>query len=162
MERSYVGYPSNQSRHDRDGCAKLGSGCPRGGKTVMNRILKENATVPLFFAQTLIASLRDVGYNNTTSALCEHVDNAIEAGAKEIRIYFRQRGGKGSYEIDAAVYDNGQGMSPNVLKMATAFGGSMRYGNREGIGRFGMGMKTAALSMSPMMELYSWQEKSAF
>jgi Histidine kinase-, DNA gyrase B-, and HSP90-like ATPase len=53
-------------------------------------------------------------------------------------------------------------MSPNVLKMATAFGGSMRYGNREGIGRFGMGMKTAALGMSPMMELYSWQEKSAF
>jgi hypothetical protein len=135
---------------------------PRGGKTVMNRILKENATVPLFFAQTLIASLRDVGYNNTTSALCEHVDNAIEAGAKEIRIYFRQRGSKGSYEIDAAVYDNGRGMSPNVLKMSTSFGGSMRYGNREGIGRFGMGMKTAALSMSPVLELYSWQEQGAF
>lgn len=135
---------------------------PRGGKTVMNRILKENASVPLFFAQTLIASLRDVGYNNTTSALCEHVDNAIEAGAKEIRIYFRQRGSKGNYEIDAAVYDNGNGMSPNVLKMATSFGGSMRYGNRDGIGRFGMGMKTAALSMSPLMELYSWQEKNAF
>jgi hypothetical protein len=46
---------------------------PRGGKTVMNRILKENATVPLFFAQTLIASLRNLGYNTTTSALCEHV-----------------------------------------------------------------------------------------
>ena len=135
---------------------------PRGGKTVMNRILKENATVPLFFAQTLIASLRDVGYNNTTSAVCEHVDNAIEAGAKEIRIYFRQRGAKGSYEIDAAVYDNGRGMSPNVLKMSTSFGGSMRFGNRDGIGRFGMGMKTAALSMSPVLELYSWQEKSAF
>ena len=123
---------------------------PRGGKTVMNRILKENATVPLFFAQTLIASLRDVGYNSTTSALCEHVDNAIEAGANEIRIYFRQRGSKGSYEIDTAVYDNGRGMSPNVLKMATSCG-SMRDGNREGIGRFGMGMKTAALSMSPVL-----------
>ena len=71
---------------------------PRGGKTVMNRILKENATVPLFFAQTLIASLRDVGYNSTTSALCEHVDNAIEAGANEIRIYFRQRGSKTTAE----------------------------------------------------------------
>ncbi len=135
---------------------------PQGGKTVMNRILKESATVPLFFAQTLIASLRDVGYNTTTSALCEHVDNAIEAGAQEIRIYLRQKGGKGSYEIDAAVYDNGRGMSPNVLKMATAFGGSMNFGNREGIGRFGMGMKTAALSMSPVMELYSWQEPGAF
>ena len=135
---------------------------PRGGKTVMNRILKENANVPLFFAQTLITSLRDVGYNTTTSALCEHVDNAIEAGANEIRIYFRQRGVKGKYEIDAAVYDNGRGMSPNVLKMATAFGGSMNFGNREGIGRFGMGMKTAGLSMSPVMDLYSWQEPAAF
>ena len=86
---------------------------PRGGRTVMNRILQENATVPLFFAQTLIASLRDVGYNSTTSALCEHVDNAIEAGAREIRIYFRQRGVNGRYDIDAAVYDGGRGMTPN-------------------------------------------------
>jgi hypothetical protein len=124
----------------------------------MNRVLKENATVPLFFAQTLIASLRDVGYNHTTSALCEHVDNAIEAGASEIRIYYRQSGKKGGYQIDAAVYDNGRGMEPNVLKVATSFGGSLNYNNRTGIGRFGMGMKTAALSMSPVMELYSWQE----
>lgn len=131
---------------------------PRGGRTVLNRALKESAAVPLFFAQTLIASLRDVGYNHTTSALCEHVDNAIEAGATEIRIYFRQSGKKGEYQIDAAVYDNGRGMEPNVLKVATSFGGSLNYNNRSGIGRFGMGMKTAALSMSPVMELYSWQE----
>src|SRR5256885_17090362 len=83
---------------------------PRGGKAVLNRILKEKATVPLFFAQTLVASLRDVGYNHTTSALCEHVDNAIEAGATQIRIFFRQGGKKGEYEVDAAVYDNGRGM----------------------------------------------------
>lgn len=63
---------------------------PRGGKAVMNRMIKENATVPLFFAQTLVQSLRDVGYNHTTSALCEHVDNAYQAGASEIRIFFRQ------------------------------------------------------------------------
>ncbi|MDQ2839540.1 MAG: ATP-binding protein [Acidobacteriota bacterium] len=128
---------------------------PRGGKAVMNRILKEKATVPLFFAQTLVQSLRDVGYNHTTSALCEHVDNAIQAGASEIRVFFRQSGKRGEYEIDAGVYDNGVGMSPTVLKVATAFGGSLNYGNREGIARFGMGMKTAALSMSPVMELLS-------
>jgi hypothetical protein len=131
---------------------------PRGGRTVLNRILKENAAVPLFFAQTLISSLRDVGYNHTTSALCEHVDNAIEAGATEVRIFYRQTGKKGDYQIDAAVYDNGRGMEPSVLKVATSFGGSMNYNNRNGIGRFGMGMKTAALSISPVMELYSWQE----
>lgn len=85
---------------------------PRGGRAVMNRILKEKATVPLFFAQTLISSLRDVGYNHTTSALCEHVDNAIEAGATEIRVFVRQIGKKGQYETDAAVYDNGSAWAP--------------------------------------------------
>jgi hypothetical protein len=45
------------------------SDAPRGGRAVLTRILKESATVPLFFAQTLIQSLRDVGYNTTTSAL---------------------------------------------------------------------------------------------
>ena len=135
---------------------------PKGGKAVMNRVLKDGAAVPLFFAQTLIASLRDVGYNTTTSALCEHVDNAIQADADEVRVYFRQAGKQGDAVIDAAVYDNGRGMAPNVLKVATSFGGSMNFNNRSGIGRFGMGMKTAALSMSPTMELFSWQEPNAF
>ena len=134
---------------------------PRGGRAVMNRMIKEGATVPLFFAQTLVQSLRDVGYNHTTSALCEHVDNAYQSGATEIRVFFRQAPKKDGGSIDVAVYDNGSGMAPAVLKAATAFGGSLNFGNREGIGRFGMGMKTAALSMSPVMELYSWQEPNA-
>src|SRR6266850_2800601 len=65
---------------------------PRGGKAVLNRIIKEKATVPLFLGQTLIQSLRDLGYNSTTSALCEHVDNALQWGATEVRVYFRQTG----------------------------------------------------------------------
>jgi hypothetical protein len=154
---------SVNTQHDTtDGLVpNWGADAPRGGKAVMNRILKEKATVPLFFAQTLVQSLRDVGYDHTTSALCEHVDNAIQAGAKEVRVFFRQTGKKGDYQIDAAVYDSGHGMAPPVLKVATAFGGSMNYGNRAGIARFGMGMKTAALSMSPVMEIYSWQEPGA-
>src|SRR5206468_301779 len=152
-----------QDPHEQTDVSMLnwGPDAPRGGKAVMGRILKDNATVPLFFGQTMIQSLRDVGYNHTTSALCEHVDNAIQAGATEIRVYFRQRGKRGEYQIDAAVYDNGVGMSAAVLKVSTSFGGSTTFGNRKGIGRFGMGMKTAALSMSPVMELYSWQERGA-
>src|SRR6266702_4245279 len=155
---------TDQSLHEQADASTLnwGDDSPRGGKAVMARILKESATVPLFFGQTMIQSLRNVGYNHTTSALCEHVDNAIEAGAKEIRIYFRQSGKKGDYQTDIAVYDNGRGMAPAVLKVATAFGGSTSYNNRDGIGRFGMGMKTAGLSMSTVIELYSWQERGAF
>ena len=34
-----------------------------------------------------------------------------------------------------------------------SFGGSLNFNNRDGIGRFGMGMKTAALSISPVLEV---------
>lgn len=150
------------SVHTADAFApNWGSDAPRGGRAVLNRLLQDKSTVPLFFAQTLVQSLRDVGYDNTTSALCEHVDNAIQAGATEIRVFFRQTGKQPTQQIDAAVYDNGHGMTASVLRVATAFGGSMNYGNRSGIARFGMGMKTAALSISPVMELYSWQEPAA-
>lgn len=138
-----------------------GDHAPRGGKSVLNRVLKEGTRVPLFLGQTFINSLRDVGYNTTTSALCEHVDNAIQAGATEVRVYFNQSGQRGSYSIDALVYDNGRGMEPHVLQVAMSFGGSMYYDNRHGIGRFGVGMKTAALSMSPVVEVYSWTEPGA-
>ena len=37
----------------------------------------------------------------------------------------------------------------------------MVFNNRDGIGRFGMGMKTAGLSMAPAMEIMSWQERGA-
>jgi hypothetical protein len=135
-----------------------GDSAPRGGRAVLNRMLREGSKVPLFLGQTFVNSLRDVGYNNTTSAVCEHVDNAIQAGASEIRVYFNQTGRRGKYDVDVAVFDNGPGMPPHVLQVATAFGGSMYYDNRSTIGRFGVGMKTAALSMGPVMELYSWQE----
>lgn len=139
-----------------------GEHAPKGAKTVLSRILKDGANVPLFLGQTLVNSLRDTGYNNTTTAVCEHVDNAIESGAKEIRVYFAETGPKSRRSIDVVVLDDGRGMSPNVLKVASAFGGSMRFDNRRGIGRYGMGMKAAALSMTPEFDIYSWQEPQAF
>ena len=139
-----------------------GTAAPKGGRTVLNRVLKDGSKVPLFLGQTLVQSLRDVGYNNTTTAVCEHIDNAIQWGAASIRIYFNQTGKRGNYKVDVLVLDDGKGMSPHVLKVATAFGGSMVYDNRESIGRYGMGMKAAALSMCPVLDLYSWQERGAF
>jgi len=151
----------SQTSADEQGPA-WGEDAPRGGKAVFTRMTKEKSKVPLFFGQTLISSLRDVGYNSTTSALCEHVDNSFQWGASEVRIYFRQTGTRGKFRTDVLVLDNGSGMAPNMLKLATSFGGSMVFGNRAGIGRYGMGMKTASLSMCPVMDLYSWQERGAY
>ncbi|MER9397009.1 ATP-binding protein [Mesorhizobium sp. M0615] len=141
---------------------KWAADAPRGGRAVLTRALKESAAVPLFLAQTFVQSLRDVGYDSTTSALCEHVDNSIGAGAADVRIFIRQAGRQGDLQTDIMVWDNGRGMAPNVLQVATSFGGSMTFGSRSGIGRFGMGMKTAGLSMSPVVEIYSWQEPKAY
>jgi len=139
--------------------ATWGDNAPRGGKAVMTRVLKDGAKVPMFFGQTLIRSLRDQGYSSTTSALCEVIDNSIQWGAENIHVYFRQSGGRGDYTIDVAVLDDGRGMSPNVLKLAMSFGGSLNYDKRTGIGRYGMGMKTAALSMAPSFDVYSWENQ---
>jgi phosphatidylserine/phosphatidylglycerophosphate/cardiolipin synthase-like enzyme len=57
---------------------------PRGGRVVLNRVLKESAVVPLFLAQTFVQSLRDVGYDSTTSALCEHDVALIDSAKHEI------------------------------------------------------------------------------
>src|SRR5271166_3801822 len=140
------------SQPEVEATVSWGEDAPKGGKAVLGRILRDGAKVPLFLGQTLVNSLRDMGYNNTTSALCEHVDNALQWGATEVRIYFYESGRPGDKKISVLVYDNGGGMAPNVLKVATAFGGSLVFENRNGIGRFGMGMKAAALSMSPAFE----------
>jgi hypothetical protein len=138
-----------------------GPGTPRGAKAVFTRIIKEGANVPLFIGQTLINALRDLGYNDTTSAICEFVDNSVQWGSDEVRVYFNESGKKGQKRIDVLVVDNGLGMAPHVLRAATAFGGSMCFDNRNGIGRYGIGMKGAALSMGKYLQIISWQEARA-
>jgi hypothetical protein len=138
-----------------------GSAAPKGARAVFSRIIKEGANVPLFVGQTMISALRDLGYNHTTSASCEHVDNSFQWGAQEVRVYFHEKGKKGARKIDVLVLDDGVGMSPNVLRAVTAFGGSLCYDNRETVGKYGMGMKAAALSMGPTLEIFSWQEQGA-
>jgi Histidine kinase-, DNA gyrase B-, and HSP90-like ATPase len=141
---------------------KWGQNAPRGAKAVFGRIIKEGANVPLFIGQTLVNALRDLGYSDTTSAICEFVDNSVQWGAKEVRVYFNETGKKDKKRIDVLVFDDGSGMPPNVLRAATAFGGSMCFDNRSGIGRYGVGMKSAALSMGPVLDILSWQERGAF
>jgi hypothetical protein len=43
-----------------------------------------------------------MGYNSTTSALCEHVDNAIQWGASEVRVYLHQAGKKATTTLSLA------------------------------------------------------------
>lgn len=135
-----------------------GADAPKGARAVFSRIIREGANVPLFLGQTMISALRDLGYNNTTSAICEHIDNSFQWGGRYVRLYFHEKGKKGpARKIDVLIVDDGVGMSPNVLRAVTAFGGSLCYDNRETVGKYGMRMKAAALSPLRTMRRRKWR-----
>ena len=84
---------TNQDTPDQPDVSILNWGpeAPRGGKAVMGRILKENATVPLFFGQTMIQSLRDVGYNHTTSAFANPLTTRFKLAPQKFECTFGRR-----------------------------------------------------------------------
>ncbi len=59
---------------------------PKGGKAVMNRVLKDGASVPLFFAQTLVASLRDVGPFSSEKTVSPVSLNSDPSGKEPSRV----------------------------------------------------------------------------
>ena len=90
------------------------------------------------------------------------MDNSFQSGVA--RTCFspsaRRAKRKDDHKIDVLILDNGGGGFCRA-RAVTAFGGSLCYDNRETVGKYGMGMKAAALSMGPVLEIYSWQEPGA-
>lgn len=93
-------------------------------------------------ARLLLASLRSVGYNEET-AIADIVDNCISAQATEINIKFDWE------KKRILIADNGYGMSEKELIENMRIGSSdpNKIRAESDLGRFGMGMKTAAFSL---------------
>jgi hypothetical protein len=106
-----------------------------------------------------IQATRDSGYKGTASAISELVDNSIQAGATRIAISVTALGADEESEkgIEIGLLDNGCGMDPFTLRQALRFGGSTRFGDRSGLGRYGMGLPNASLSQSRRVTVYTWQ-----
>jgi hypothetical protein len=49
---------------------------------------ESTSVVPVFIAATCIDSQRSSGYNDTLSAVNEFIDNAVDAEADMVRVYF--------------------------------------------------------------------------
>lgn len=105
-----------------------------------------------------IEATRDSGYKSTTSAIAELVDNSIQAGAETINIDI-EGSDDPAYPISVCVADDGVGMATADLRRALQFGGSSRFGNREGLGRYGMGLPNASLSQCRRVEVISWSSR---
>jgi Histidine kinase-, DNA gyrase B-, and HSP90-like ATPase len=103
-----------------------------------------------------ILATRDSGYKGTSSALSELVDNSLQAGAKEISIKLFSSGAEGDEQFEVQILDDGAGMDPFTLRHALRFGGSSRFGDRSGLGRYGMGLPNASLSQARRFTVYTW------
>lgn len=94
-------------------------------------------------AGRLIESLRHLGYSNY-EALADLVDNALDADATSISVIVQKHGG--THQI--AVVDDGRGMSKSVLDQAMRLGSDTTRDINSDLGKFGMGLVTASLSIA--------------
>lgn len=111
---------------------------------------------PIVSLSEFIQSTRNTGYKSTASAVAELVDNSIQADARRIQIAIHEEKYGNQREITLALLDDGYGMDPQTMQAALQFGGSGRYNDRNGLGRFGMGLPNSSISQCRKVELFSW------
>lgn len=107
----------------------------------------------LIQVNTALESMRDSGFD-LTAAAGEPIDNSVESGADLIRIITQLNPDKTAVE-EIAFADNGRGIEPQIHAKVLSMGFSSRYGSRTGLGRFGVGLKLAGLSLGRRIDVYS-------
>lgn len=106
-----------------------------------------------------IQATRDSGYKGTSSAVSELIDNALQAGATSVKVTLSVDEGEGEHPIVLTVVDNGAGMDARALRTALRFGGSSRFNDRGGLGRYGMGLPNSSLSQARRVTVHTWSAR---
>lgn len=119
-----------------------------------------HATVPIVAPEHFVLATRDTGYRSLAAAVAELIDNSLQADASAIDVLVRESEQTDGRSIVLGVLDDGRGMSPATLECALQFGGTNRFGDRSGLGRFGMGLPNSSVSHSRRLEVYSWERPS--
>lgn len=89
-------------------------------------------------AGILIYALQHLGYENDV-AICDIIDNSIDAGATKIQVIIDEQ--------KIMIIDNGCGMDKNVLDEALKLGSNVIREDNTCLGKFGMGLSTASISI---------------
>jgi hypothetical protein len=103
-------------------------------------------------ASSMIETFRAIGYSIET-AIADIIDNSITAGAKNIWIDYDWKGSNTTLSI----LDDGIGMNNEQLVQAMRPGSKnpLDERNRDDLGRFGLGLKTASFSQSRKFTVFS-------
>ncbi len=107
-----------------------------------------------------ILATRDSGYKGTTSAIAELVDNALQAGAQQVHIWIAKDPESEVHPLMIGVQDDGDGMDAPTLRQALRFGGTTRFNDRSGTGRYGMGLPNSSLSQARRVLVHTWRRPS--
>ena len=128
----------------------------------VSELEKRGADFPLVAAESFVRGMRDSGYKTTATAIDEFIDNAVQAQADQVDIvlgYSAQNTSKKKLDHESggyiAVVDNGHGMDPKMIRLAVMWGGTHRENDRTGLGRYGFGLPSAAVSISRSFEVFS-------
>ncbi|MEZ9468093.1 ATP-binding protein [Vibrio breoganii] len=119
---------------------------------------------PFIRGAVAIESMRDNGYKNAAYALAELIDNSIQAGASNVRLMCFEHSELSSSNRTTrrvkkiGIFDNGKGMSKDVLHLALEFGGSKHRDDPNGMGKFGMGLPNSSISQCKRVDVWSWEK----
>ena len=109
-----------------------------------------------------VKAMRDSGYKNAAYAIAELIDNSIQAGADSVELLCKEEIQQVGAHVrgrikQIALLDNGKGMDANTLRTALQFGNGQYLNDRNGIGRFGMGLPNSSLSQCRNVDVWTWQ-----
>lgn len=114
-------------------------------------------------AGRVFQALGRIGYH-PVPALLDIVDNSVSAGATSVLVKVDlkreersegQRGRSRSVLNSFSIIDNGCGMNADELHNALTLGSSTEQYHEHTLSKFGMGLKTAALSLGKRLEIVS-------
>lgn len=102
-------------------------------------------------ADILMTAIRSIGYT-FESALADIIDNSISSGASNIHINFSSIS-----PAYISILDDGCGMTLDELRQAMKYGSKdvREKREKEDLGRFGLGLKTASLSQCKRLTVIS-------
>ena len=102
-------------------------------------------------ASKLVSSLRHTGYDNFT-AIEDLIDNSIDANANQIWIEIKEKNKK----VDEIIIsDDGSGMTLEILGEAIKLGSDTDKDPNSDLGRYGMGLVTASISIAKNLEIFT-------
>jgi len=108
-------------------------------------------------AARLIESLRYLGYGNY-EAVADLVDNAIDAEAQHINLRVHQK----NNQPQISIADDGAGMTREVLDQAMRLGSLTTRDLNSDLGKFGMGLVTASLSIAKKCHVVTRTEEGCW